>query len=378
MRVVFVLMMALVVIPHTAAEEPVIPEWRLLQVGVLTPGKWNAITDVAGVQVGHQTLIQGTRCRTGVTVIKPHAGNVFQNKVHAALHVANGFGKLAGATQVDELGTLETPIALTNTLSVPVAVQALIKDTLKQPGNENVRSVNAVVGETNDGFLNDIREGFVKESDVHAAIKNATSGRVLEGNVGAGTGTVCFGYKGGIGTASRVLPKSFGHATVGVLVQTNFGGILRINGAPVGESLGKHYLHDLLKRVHDGSCMIVVATDAPLDSRQLKRVARRALYGLVRTGGISTHGSGDYVLAFSTAPITHAADAKLTDRATAWPDEKLSPIFLAAAEATEEAIYHSLFAAENMTGHRGAIQALPQKKVFEILEHHRLLRLRSE
>jgi D-aminopeptidase len=175
-----------------------------------------------------------------------------------------------------------------------------------------------------------------------------------------------------------VLPKSLGHATVGVLVQTNFGGILRINGAPVGESLGKYYLHDLLKRVHDGSCMIVVATDAPLDSRQLKRVARRALYGLVRAGGISTHGSGDYVLAFSTAQITHAADAKPTDRATAWPDEKLSPIFLAAAEATEEAIYHSLFAAENMSGHRGTIQALPQKKVFEILEHHRLLRLRSK
>ncbi|RMH84189.1 MAG: S58 family peptidase [Calditrichaeota bacterium] len=355
------------------------PWWRALKIGVLPPGPLNAITDVAGVQVGQVTLIEGQDCRTGVTAILPHPGNVFQEKVPAAIYVANGFGKLTGVTQVEELGTLETPIVLTNTLSVPVAARALIRFTLEQTGNEKVRSVNPVVGETNDGFLNNIRAGYVTEDHVLTAIGSATSGPVAEGNVGAGTGTICFGFKGGIGTASRKLPEKLGGHTVGVLVQTNFGGILHINGAPVGEELRRYYLREHLEAVHDGSCMIVVATDAPLDARQLKRLARRALYGLVRTGGISTHGSGDYVIAFSTAesvrypyqtgPSFHSP--------TLLRDEALSPLFLAAIEATEEAIYHSLFAAEDMKGHRGHIPALPEEEVKAILEKYGLLRLRN-
>jgi D-aminopeptidase len=271
-----------------------------ISIGVLPTGKLNAITDIPGVKVGHTTIIKGDTVRTGVTAILPHDGNLFQQKVLAAIYTGNGFGKLAGVTQVQELGTLETPIILTNTLSVSTAMNAVIDYTLQQKGNERVRSVNAVVGETNDGGLNDIRGRHVKNEDVLAAIKNAKNAIVQEGNVGAGTGTICFGFKGGIGTASRKLPATLGGYTVGVLVQTNFGGVLQIDGVPVGEELKKYYLSNELNNAEDGSCMIVVATDAPLDSRNLERLAKRAFMGLAKTGGIAHNGSGDYVIAFST------------------------------------------------------------------------------
>src|SRR6056297_3913345 len=270
-----------------------------VEIGVLKPGQFNALTDVPGVQVGHTTIIQGGGIRTGVTSILPHSGNIFQEKVPAAIYVGNGFGKLAGYTQVKELGNLETPLVLTNTLSVPTAMNAVIGYTLNQPENENVRSINAVVGETNDGYLNDIRGRHVTEEHVLQAIDNAKSGPVTEGNVGAGTGTICFGFKGGIGTSSRVLSKKNGGYTVGVLVQTNFGGVLKINGAPIGKELDKYYMNEKRNDSPDGSCMIVVATDAPVDARNLKRMAKRAMLGLARTGGISSNGSGDYVIAFS-------------------------------------------------------------------------------
>lgn len=352
------------------------PWWRDLRVGVLTPGELNSITDVDGIQVGQVTLIDGQDCRTGVTAVLPHPGNIFQEKVPAAIYVANGFGKLMGITQVDELGLIETPVVLTNTLSVPVAAKAVIEYTLSQPGNEDVRSINPAVGETNDGYLNNIRAGYVKEEHVLGAIKTAHSGAVVEGNVGAGTGTVCFGFKGGIGTSSRKLPEDMGGFIAGVLVQTNFGGILRINGAPVGEELQQYYLREKIEPLHDGSCMIVVATDAPLTSRQLKRVAKRAIYGLVRAGGITTHGSGDYVIAFSTSPkvrYPYQSDQMIRQEEVL-RDEHLSPIFLAVEEAAQEAIYHSLFAAEDMTGYQGRlIKALPEEDVKSILEKYNLL-----
>ncbi len=342
--------------------------------GVLPPGPLDAITDVAGVRVGHVTLIEGDSVRTGVTAILPHEGNVFQQKVPAAIYVGNGFGKLAGYTQVRELGTIETPIVLTNTLSVPVAVKALIDYTLSLPGNEDVRSVNAVVGETNDGRLNDIRGQHVTEAHVLQAIRNATDGPVAEGNVGAGTGTVCFGWKGGIGTASRRLPEAAGGYTVGVLVQTNFGGVLQIDGLPVGKMLGKYYMSRMLEDGADGSCMIVVATDAPLDARNLERLARRAILGLARTGGIASNGSGDYVIAFSTDPslrVPYQPDGPLLERRVLHNDF-LSPLFLATIEATEEAILNSLFMAETMTGHKGrTIEALPIERVLELWRQHR-------
>jgi D-aminopeptidase len=344
-----------------------------INMGVLPAGKLNAITDVSGVRVGHVTLIEGNGIRTGVTAILPHNGNIFQEKVPAGVFVGNGFGKLAGSTQVEELGNLETPIILTNTLSVPVAMEAVIEYVLALPGNENVQSVNAVVGETNDGYLNDIRGQHVKKEHVLQAIRHAREGPVEEGNVGAGTGTVCFGFKGGIGTASRVLPASLGGYTVGVLVQTNFGGVLTINGVPVGEELGKFYLSNELKRDADGSCMIVVATDAPLDARNLRRLAQRALFGLARTGGIAANGSGDYVIAFSTNPdvrVLHTR-AERTDTVTLLRNEAISPLFLAVIEATEEAIINSLWAAQTMTGKDNrTVEALPGKEVIEILRKY--------
>ncbi|MBD0294302.1 MAG: P1 family peptidase, partial [Flavisolibacter sp.] len=269
-------------------------------IGVLPTGTGNEITDVAGVKVGHTTIQKGNNIRTGVTAVLPHQGNIFQQKVPAAFFVGNGFGKLTGSTQVQELGQLETPIVLTNTLSVPIAMDAVIDYILKMKGNEEVRSVNALVGETNDGWLNEIRGRYVTKEDVLQAIEKAKTGKVEEGSVGAGTGTVCFGYKGGIGTASRKLPAAAGSYTVGVLVQTNFGGVLQINGAPVGEELNNFYLHNQLNKKEDGSCMIIVATDAPIDSRTLERLAKRAFMGLAKTGGIAHNGSGDYVIAFST------------------------------------------------------------------------------
>ncbi|NOX38909.1 MAG: P1 family peptidase [Calditrichaeota bacterium] len=373
----FLLLVALFLftqLPAQTLEE----NWRQLQVGILEPGKWNAITDVPGVRVGHLTLIQGEDCRTGVTVILPHPGNIFQEKVPAAIYTANGFGKLMGVTQVEELGVIETPIVLTNTLSVPDAARGLIDYVLQQPGNEAVRSVNPVVGETNDGRLNNIRARYVRPEHVAQAIQQARSGPVPEGNVGAGTGTVCFGFKGGIGTASRKLPESLGGFTVGVLVQSNFGGTLQINGAPVGLELGQYYLKRHVNPRHDGSCMIVVATDAPLNARQLKRLARRAIYGLVRTGGISTHGSGDYVIAFSTRNRVPYGATEREFQRTVLSDDHISPLFQAVVEATEEAIYHSLFAAETMTGYRGrTVEALPLKRVEAILKKYGALRFRK-
>ena len=249
------------------------------------------------MRVGHVTLVNGTDIRTGVTAILPHPGNIFQQKVPAAIYIGNGFGKLTGYSQVEELGNIETPIILTNTLSVPTASDALISYTLQQPGNEEVRSVNPIVGETNDGRLNDIRGRHIKEEHIFQAIQNAASGPVTEGNVGAGTGTVCFGYKGGIGTASRKIPGSLGGYTIGVLVQTNFGGILIIDGIPVGKKLNKYPYRNLIETDADRSCMIVVMTDAPLDARNLKRLAKRGIMGMAKTGGMASNGSVDYVIA---------------------------------------------------------------------------------
>lgn len=347
-----------------------------ITIGVLPTGKLNGITDVAGVKVGHVTLVAGDQVRTGVTAILPHGGNLFQEKVPAAIFVGNGFGKLAGSTQVKELGSLETPIILTNTLSVATAMDAVVEYSIHLPGNENVQSVNAVVGETNDGYLNDIRGRHVNKLHVLEAIRSATADAVKEGNVGAGTGTVCFGFKGGIGTASRKLPQNLGGYTVGVLVQTNFGGVLQMDGAPVGEALKKYYLHDQLNTHADGSCMIVVATDAPLDARNLERLAQRAMLGLGKTGGIASNGSGDYVIAFSTdqnARIQHEKKAH-TDSSTFLRNDAMSPLFMAVMEATEEAIINSLWAAETMTGKAGrTVEALPKPEVIKILKKHNVI-----
>jgi D-aminopeptidase len=293
---------------------------------------------------------------------------LFQEKVPAAIYVGNGFGKLAGSTQVEELGNIETPIALTNTLSVPTAMAAVIRYTLGQPGNEDVRSVNAVVGETNDGRLNDIRGRHVQEADVLHAITTAKAGPVEEGNVGAGTGTVAFGFKGGIGTASRVIPTTMGGYTVGVLVQANFGGVLTMNGVNLGKALDK--IPNSYKQDTDGSCMMVVMTDAPLSGRNLKRLAKRCMLGLARTGGIASNGSGDYVIAVSTAEenrVPYAPDGLVANKASVHNDG-MSPLFLAAVEATEEAIWNALFAAETMSGFRGSeVEALPVEEVLEIV-----------
>ncbi|ANH79602.1 aminopeptidase [Niabella ginsenosidivorans] len=344
-----------------------------VKIGVLPRGKNNAITDVAGVLVGQKTLIRGTDIRTGATVILPHSGNIFQEKVPAAIFVGNGFGKLAGSTQVRELGNIETPIILTNTLNVASGINAGISYTLSQKGNENVQSVNTIVGETNDGYLNDIRGRYVTEKDISEAISNAKTGPVEQGNVGAGTGTVCFGFKGGIGTASRVLPKTSGGYTVGVLVQTNFGGILEIAGVPVGVELGNYFLSNQLNNPVDGSCMVIVATDAPLDARNLERLAKRAFMGLAKTGGIASNGSGDYIIAFSAnaaVRIPHAAKEQLHKTAVVFNDD-MSPLFMAAIEATEEAILHSLFAAQTLTGRNGnKAEALPKDKVISILKKY--------
>ncbi len=342
-----------------------------IMIGLLETGKWNAITDVPGVRVGHKTLIRGDSVRTGVTAILPCPGNIYQNKVPAAIYVANGYGKLTGFTQVKELGNIETPIALTNTLNVPKVADALITYTLDQEGNENVRSVNPVVGETNDGYLNDIKGRYVTREDVIDAINNASDGKVAEGNVGAGTGTICFGFKGGIGTASRKLTGNRGGYTIGVLVQTNFGGRLQILGVDIFSELEKYNRSASLPEQVDGSCMIVVATDAPLDSRNLERLAKRAMLGLGRTGGISSNGSGDYVIAFSTAEknrIPHRSDSSVISFETLL-NQNMTPLFSAVVQATEEAILNSLFAAETMTGQKGRkIEALPVKKVIEILK----------
>ena len=340
--------------------------------GVLQPGKQNSITDVAGVLVGHKTIIKGENVRTGVTAILPHNGNIFQQKVPAAIFVGNGFGKLAGFTQVMELGNLETPIILTNTLNVSTGISALINYTLQQKGNEKIQSVNAVVGETNDGWLNDIRGRHILESDVLEAIENANN-IVTEGNVGAGTGTTCFAFKGGIGTSSRKLPQSLGGYTVGVLVQTNFGGVLQVDGVPVGKELKKFSFSNQLLNNVDGSCMIVVATDAPLDSRNLERLAARAIIGVGRTGGIMSHGSGEYVIAFSTdldSRIQHQPENSVKSIPSLHNDYT-SQLFLAAIEATEEAVLNSLTMATTVRGNEGhQVEAIPLDKLKELLKKY--------
>ena len=342
-----------------------------IEIGVLKTGVNNAITDVEGVKVGHETLIVGDSIRTGVTAILPHSGNLYQQKLPAAIYIGNGFGKLAGYSQVKELGNIETPIILTNTLSVPAASEALITYTLGQQGNENVRSVNSVVGETNDGWLNDIRGRHITQEHVLNAIQHASGGVVTEGNVGAGTGTCCFEYKGGIGTSSRVIPESLGAYTVGVLVQTNFGGVFELNGVPIAKELNTY--PEKFRESVDGSCMIFVITDAPLDARNLERLAKRAIMGLAKTGGIASNGSGDFVIAVSTAKdnlITNTSDS-LTNETKVLRNEALTPLFLATIEATEEAILNSLFAAKTMVGRDGhTTEALPIDKVLELMRKY--------
>lgn len=338
--------------------------------GVLQPGPLNSITDVAGVGVGHFTLIEGESIRTGATAILPHDGNLYQDKVPAGVAVGNGFGKLMGVTQIRELGEIETPIVLTNTLAVPRAADAVLDYTLSQPGNEDVRSVNAVIGETNDGYLNDIRARVLTAEHVGQAIAAARGGAVEEGAVGAGTGTTAFGWKGGIGTSSRLLPESLGGYTVGVLVQTNYGGVLRIMGEPVGKELDQYYLRGAVDGDEgDGSVMIIVATDAPVSDRNLERMADRAFLGIARTGSPMTNGSGDYAIAFSTAAEVRRTPERRSGASTLTilPNDRMSPLFEAVVEATEEAVYNSLFKAVSMDGHRGAVEAFPIDELPEAM-----------
>jgi D-aminopeptidase len=389
LRLIIISGCLLLVTVCAADEDPTHPRVRQagVQVGVIPPGPLNAITDVAGVLVGQTTVVHGEKVRTGVTAILPHAGNLFREKVPGAVFVGNAFGKLAGSTQVNELGEIETPIVLTSTLSVPRVADAVIDYMLALPGNEDVQSINPLVGETNDGYLNDIRSRPITRKDVFAAIQNAKTGAVEEGSVGAGTGTIAFGWKGGIGTASRKLPPSLGGYMVGVLVQTNFGGVLSIAGAPVGKELGRYAFRDQPEGTKaeasvvgddkaDGSCMIVVATDAPVDARNLKRLAARAIMGMARTGAAGSNGSGDYVIAFSTAPELRIrpGEANKPNAATVLGNEAMSPLFLAVIEATEEAIYNSLFRATTVTGRGHTVEALPLDKTLQILREHRAMK----
>jgi D-aminopeptidase len=340
--------------------------------GIFTPGPHNTITDVAGVRVGHATVIRGDSVRTGVTAILPHAGNPYLERVPAAIHVGNGFGKLLGVTQVRELGELESPILLTCTLCVWKAADALAAWMLRRPGMEEVRSINLVVGETNDAELNAIRSRPIEAADVERALAAADTGAVAEGAVGAGAGTVAFGWKGGIGTSSRRLPASLGGWTVGVLVQSNFGGTLQVLGVPVGERLGRHaYRSAVAPAPGDGSIMIVVATDAPIGERNLGRLASRAMLGLARTGSFASNGSGDYVIAFSTAPALRRTPGQAAPAAAEVGNEGASPLFAAVVEATEEAIYNSLFTATTVESNGHRVEALPLDRVRELLAEYR-------
>ena len=356
-----------------------------IKVGILPRGPNNSITDVGGVMVGHRTIVKGDDVRTGVTAILPHPGNIFMEKVPAAVFVGNGFGKLAGSTQVEELGEIETPIVLTSTLSVPRVADAVLDYVLGLSGNERVQSVNPLVGETNDGYLNDIRGRHITSQDVAAAIKDAKTGIIAEGSVGAGTGTVAFGFKGGIGTSSRKLPANLGGYTVGILVQSNFGGMLTINGAPVGQELNRYYLRDELKQARasseresnpDGSIIIVIATDAPVDARNLKRLAARSMMGLARTGAAGSNGSGDYAIAFSSAienRIRNNPEGERVQTVKSLSNDAMSPLFVAVIEATEEAIYNSLLRATTVSGRGHTVEALPLDRTVEILRKHGLM-----
>ena len=354
-----------------AQQHKTLREWGF-PTGIFETGRYNAITDVPGVTVGQVTLIEGDSVRTGVTAIVPHQGNIFRQKVPAAIYVGNGFGKLSGVTQVRELGNIETPVVLTNTLNVAAGMEGVIRYTLMQPGNERENSVNAVVGETNDGRLNDTRGMHVTPQMVIDAINKAHGGPVEQGCVGAGTGTICFGFKGGIGTSSRVLPESLGGYTIGVLVQTNYGGILEIDGVQVGQKLQKHDFINHVRKTEnvDGSCMMVVITDAPLDSRNLERVAKRAMMGMAKTGGIASNGSGDYVIAMSVAPENLIDSRAKTITSTVLANGEMSSIFAATIEATAEALWNSLFMADSMTGRNGYhVDALPVEQVLEMLRN---------
>ena len=338
--------------------------------GILSPGPLNAITDVDGVLVGHSTLSEGDAINTGATAILPHDGNLYRDRVPAGFHQGNGYGKFAGSTQIIELGEIETPIILTNTLSVPQGMEAAISWTLKQPGNEEVRSVNAVVGETNDGFLNDIRGRHLRADDIEKAITSAKSGPVEQGSIGAGRGTISFGWKGGIGTSSRVLPPALGGFTLGVLAQTNYGGILSVDGSPVGRILDQYFMKDVVdKGDADGSIIVVIATDAPLSDRNLERLASRGMLAIGRTGSPVTNGSGDYILAFSTHESVrrkqHGEQQSAPSNGLA--NSEMSPLFQAAVEATEEAILNALFKATTVKGHQGTIEAIDIDSVRAIL-----------
>ncbi|MDH3222428.1 MAG: P1 family peptidase, partial [Gemmatimonadota bacterium] len=357
-----------------------------IEVGIFPPGPHNAITDVEGVLVGHTTLVRGDDVRTGITAIRPHGGNLYRSRVPAAIHVGNGFGKLLGVTQVRELGELETPILLTCTLCVWKAADAMTAWALRQEGMDEVRSINPVVGETNDGGLNDIRNRPISPADVEAALDGARGGPVAEGSVGAGTGTAAFGWKGGIGTSSRVIPGSLPASgyTVGVLVQSNFGGILDIDGAPVGRELGQYAFRDLVDTRGDGpdvqpeerqgeaqgSIMMVVATDAPLSERNLERLARRAIMGLARTGSYASNGSGDYVIAFSSAEAVRRSPGQTRHASDGLANDAMSPLFQATVEATQEAVYNSLFKARTVQSRFGTREALPIEETVEILRRY--------
>jgi D-aminopeptidase len=366
-----------------------------LKTGVLPTGALNSITDVPGVLVGHTTITRGDDVRTGVTAVLPHAGNLYREKVPGAVFIGNAFGKLAGSTQVNELGEIETPILLTSTLSVPRVADAVIDYMLALPGNEMVQSINPLVAETNDGFLNDIRGRHISSQDVASAINHASGGAVEEGAVGAGTGTVAFGFKGGIGTSSRKLPTALGGYTVGVLVQTNFGGVLTIGGAPVGKELGRYYLKEEVERDSrpkgaaekgpsveksslstnnpDGSVIVVIATDAPIDSRNLRRLAARSMMGLARTGSSASNGSGDYAIAFSTAAevrVRSNPSSGLVRETKLLTNDAMSPLFEAVIEATEEAVYNSLFRAKTVTARGHTVEALPIDRTVEILRKY--------
>ena len=346
-----------------------------IEIGIFKPGKWNAITDVNGVEVGHETIIQGNNVRTGVTIIKPHDGNIFDDKVMAAVHVTNGFGKALGFTQINELGTIETPIALTNTLNVFLVANAIVDYMISN--NKNIRSINPVVGETNDGGLNDIQGRHVKKKHVLSALKKANNGPVKEGSVGAGTGTRALGFKGGIGTSSRVLPQENGSYTVGVLVQTNFGGSLIINGAPIGRELKKSpFSSSVPYDPEEGSCMIVIATDAPLSNRNLKRMGKRAELAFGKVGAFSSNGSGDYVIIFSTHKTI--TEDKLSFTRRELKNSNMNALFLATVEATEEAIINSLFAAESISSKYGSMESIPKDKVIPILNKYKSLNWNKE
>jgi len=377
-KVIIVLTLCVVFISNAMAEQVRARDLGI-KPGILKTGVYNSITDVEGVLVGHVTLDEGNSVRTGATAILPHGGNIYQNKVPAAVVIGNGFGKMMGYSQVKELGEIETPILLTNTLSVARAADAILDWVLPQSGNEEVRSVNAIVGETNDAGLNDIRGRHLTSEIIIEAIKGAKGGPVSEGDVGAGKGTSAFGWKGGIGTSSRILPNTLGGYTVGVLVQTNYGGTLMMDGVPIGEELNQYYLKDYIDSdIADGSIMIVVATDAPLSDRNLERLGSRALTGLARTGSSMTNGSGDYVISFSTAKSVRRTKKRRNNKSKIeeLPNNRVSPLFQAVAEATEEAVYNSLLMARSvttknvLTGEKKTIFELPVAKVREIFKKY--------